>query len=85
MSKQLLRCGTSIGANISEAQCAQTKPDFLTKMYVAFKESSETKYWLKLLRNTGYLSEKEYDSMKADNDELLKLLTSTTKTAKGQN
>lgn len=81
MSKQLLRCGTSIGANVSEAQCAQTKPDFVTKMFIAYKECNETMYWLRLLHNTDYLTEREYTSINDDCVELFKLLTSTTKTA----
>lgn len=82
MSKQLLRSGTSIGANIAEAECGISKKDFLAKMYIAFKECSETKYWLELLFATDYLNETEYNSIIADCDELLKLLTSITKTAK---
>ena len=82
MSKQLLRSGTSIGANIAEAECGISKKDFLVKMYIAFKECSETKYWLELLYSTEYLSEAEYNSIITDCDELLKLLTSITKTAK---
>lgn len=56
MSKQILRSGTNIGANIAEAECAFSKKDFLAKMYIAFKECSETKYWLELLYKTEYLS-----------------------------
>lgn len=85
MSKQLLRSGTSIGANIAEAECGISKKDFLAKMYIAFKECSETKYWLQLLYSTDYLSEVEYNSIIADCDELLKLLTAITKTTKTNN
>ena len=79
MSKQLLRCGTSIGANISEAQYGQSKADFLTKMQIALKEASETSYWLRLLYLTDYLSETEYNSMMRDINELLRLLTAICK------
>ena len=79
MSKQLLRCGTSIGANISEAQYGQSKADFLTKMQIALKEASETSYWLRLLYRTDYLSETEYNSMMRDINELLRLLTAICK------
>ena len=82
MSKQLMRSGTSIGANIAEAECGISKKDFLAKIYIAFKECSETKYWLELLYSTEYLSETEYDSILSDCNELLKLLTAITKTTK---
>ena len=82
ISNQIGRSGTSIGANIAEAECGISKKDFLAKMYIAFKECSETKYWLELLFATDYLNETEYNSIIADCDELLKLLTSITKTAK---
>ena len=59
LSKQLLRCGTSIGANIAEAQCGISGKDFLAKMYIAFKEASETRYWLTLLYKSNYLK-REY-------------------------
>lgn len=80
MSKQLLRAGTSIGANISEAECAQTQADFLAKLYIAYKECNETKYWIKLLHRTEYLSEKEFNSINKDCMELLKMLSRITKT-----
>lgn len=82
LSKQLLRSGTSIGANIAEAEVAISKKDFLAKMYIAFKECSETKYWLDLLYSTEYITEKEYNSIVSECEELLKLLTTITKTAK---
>lgn len=82
MSKQVLRSGTSIGANIAEAEYGISKKDFLAKMYIALKECSETKYWLEILYSTGYLTETEYNSIIDDCDELLKLLTAITKTAK---
>ncbi len=80
MSKQLMRSGTSIGANISEGICGISKKDFLSKMYIAFKECVETQYWLDLLNETEYLSETEYRSIYEDCEELRKLLSSITKT-----
>ena len=62
LSKQLLRSGTSIGANVAEAEQAQSRPDFVSKMNIALKETSETKYWIKLLKATDFLSEKESSS-----------------------
>lgn len=80
MSKQLLRSGTSIGANIAECNCAFSKKDFLAKMYIAFKECSETRYWLTLLHDTDYLTDAEYQSVHADCTELYKMLAAITKT-----
>ena len=82
LSKQLLRSSTSIGANISEAECAISKKDFLAKMYIAFKECNETKYWLELLYLSEYFTKEEYDSLNNDAEELYKLLSSITKTVK---
>ena len=82
MSNQLLKSGTSIGANIAEAICAMSDKDFLAKIYIAFKECSETKYWLDLLYETSYLNNQEYSSIYADCEELRKLLSSITKTTK---
>ena len=79
MSKQLLRCGTSIGANIAEAQYGQSKADFHAKMQIALKEANETSYWLRLLHRTDYLSETEFKSLMADINELLRLLTAICK------
>lgn len=76
MSKQLLRCGTSIGANIAEAQRGQSKADFIAKMTIALKEANETEYWLKLLHRTQYLSNEQYESINNDIQELLGLLVS---------
>lgn len=78
LSKQLLRSGTSIGANVVEAQAAVSKKDFLAKMYVSFKECCETEYWLELLHETGYLSDSEFESINQDNTTLKKLLSSIT-------
>lgn len=82
MSKQLLKSGTSIGANIHEAAFAQSKRDFVSKMHIALKEAAETDYWLELLVSTDYLTEEQHTSIKADNDELLRLLHSTVNTTK---
>lgn len=79
LSKQLLRCGTSIGANVAEAQKAQTKPDFNTKMNIALKESNETQYWLKLLYKTDFLTENEFNSIENDAKEITAILTSICK------
>ena len=81
MSKQVLRSGTSIGANIAEAQYAQSKADFLSKMHISLKEASETKFWLNLLYSTSYINN-SHTSIMNDCDELLKLLTATCKTTK---
>lgn len=80
LSKQLLRCGTSIGANIAEAQRGQSTADFAAKMCIALKEANETEYWLKLLYRTDFLSQAQYDSLCNDLSELLKMLTSICKT-----
>ncbi len=85
MSKQLLKSGTSIGANIAESTCAMSSKDFLAKTYIAFKECAETQYWLDLLLETDYLSEQQYQSISADCSELKKLLSSITKTLKENN
>ena len=82
LSKQLLRSGTSIGANIREAVQGFSRNDFLYKMNLALKESSETCYWLELLYETDYLSSAQYESIYADAQELLKLLTAIIKTTR---
>ena len=74
MSKQILRSGTSIGANLAEADYAISKSDFLSKLYISLKETSETLYWLKLLFRTDYISEKEYSSFYDDGEEIRKIL-----------
>jgi four helix bundle protein len=73
LSKQLLRSGTSIGANIEEAEGAITKKDFLNKIYTAHKEARETSFWLELLHETNYLNDKEFISIFNDCEELIKL------------
>ena len=85
LSKQVLRSGTSIGANIRESRNAQTVKDFITKLYIASKEADETGYWLELLKETGYISEEQYYSLNQDCDEIMKLLTSIIKTTKKNN
>lgn len=82
LSKQLLRSGTSIGANVVEAQRAQTKPDFHTKMSVAVKEAGETQYWIRLLHKTEYLTDKEFKSLNDDISEILSLLIAICKNSK---
>ena len=82
LSKQLLRSGTSIGANIAEAQQAQSRTDFASKLGIALKETSETKYWLRLLKETGYLSETQFESVFNDCVEIEKILTSIIKSSK---
>lgn len=82
LSKQLLRSGTSIGANIKEAIRGQSKADFIAKMSIALKEASETEYWLELLYETDFIDQKQFNSIYADNNELLKLLTSIVKSSK---
>ena len=80
ISKQVLRSGTSIGANVAESECAISKRDFVAKIYIALKECAETIYWLDLLVETDFLSENEYKSLVADCVEIKKRLTATTKT-----
>ena len=83
MSKQILRSGTSIGANITEGHYAASKPDFINKYAIAEKEAAETRYWLTLLVKSGYLHDDEATrSLIADCDEVLSLLVSSIKTAK---
>lgn len=84
MSKQLLRSGTSIGANIAEAEFAISPDDFVAKLYISLKECNESLYWLKLLVRSDYLTEEQYESMYADCNEILKLLIAITKTLKEQ-
>ena len=81
LSKQLLRSGTSIGANVSEAQRGQSKPDFVSKMSIALKEANESEYWLRLLYASEYLNEAEFTSMSRDVNELISLLVAICKSA----
>ena len=82
LSKQLLRSGTSIGANVAEAEQAQSTPDFVSKMSIALKEASETKYWIRLLASTSYLTEAETVSILHDCVEIEKILVSIIKSSK---
>lgn len=82
LSKQLLRSGTSIGANVRESEHAKSKADFIHKLSIALKEANETEYWIDLLFETKYLSQTEFDIIKPKIVELLKLLTSIINTSK---
>ena len=84
LAKQLLKSGTSIGANVSEGEQAQSKADFHSKMCIALKEANETYYWLRLLLATEYITEKEYIPIESDIKEILALLTSICKTTQQQ-
>ena len=78
----MLRSGTSIGANVNEALCAISRKEFLAKMYIAYKESAESLYWLELLRDAGYITESESESIMSDCEDIKKILSSITKTVK---
>ena len=82
MSKQLLRCGTSIGANYSESLSAESELDFIHKLAIVQKEANETLFWLELLWKTDYLTDKQYESLEADCTELRKIITSIILTTK---
>ena len=84
LSKQLLRSGTSIGANVKEAIRGQSRADFYAKLNISLKEASETEYWLELLHESEYIEEKAFNSIYADCQELIKLLVAITKTQKGE-
>ncbi|MDY7003815.1 MAG: four helix bundle protein [Cyanobacteriota bacterium] len=79
LSKQLLRSGTSIGANIAEANGGISQADFRAKMSIAYKETLETKYWLSLLKDTDYIEEKAFESIHQDADEISKILFAIVK------
>ncbi len=82
MVKQIVRSGTSVGANVSESQFAQTRADFLTKMTIALKEANETRFWLKRLYAYGSLNDKEYESIIKDNEDIIGILTTITRTTR---
>ena len=82
MSKQLLRSGTSIGANISEALSAESTADFIHKLSISQKELNETQYWLTLLQKTEYISDKQYESIQQDCEDIRKILISIIITSK---
>ena len=79
IADQMFRSGTSIGANIAEAQCAISKKDFIAKLYISLKESNETLYWLRLLQRTQYITNKQYESVYKDCEELKRMLVSIAK------
>ena len=85
MSKQLLRSGTSIGANIAESLYAESDADFVHKLKIAQKEASETRFWLKLLYSSGYLYDSLYTTLKKECDSLLRILSSILKSMKNRN
>ncbi len=87
LSKQLLRCGTSVGANINEVQAGQSKADFIAKMSIASKEARESQYWINLLIKTDYLNsdDEHTKSLLNDIEEIVKLLTSIVKSSQGRN
>lgn len=82
LSKQILRSGTSIGANLEEARYAVSRNDFYAKLYISLKECAETLYWLRLLKATDYLTNKMFNSLYADCEEIRKMLLASTKTIK---
>jgi four helix bundle protein len=82
LSKQLLKSGTSVGANVKEALRGQSRADFISKMNIALKEISETEYWLEILHETGYINETQFTSIYKDCQELLKILYSIVKTSR---
>jgi four helix bundle protein len=82
LSKQILRCGTSIGANVEESIGAVSKKDFLNKMYIAYKETRETKYWINLLKDSSYISEEVGSSLLKDCEEILRILGKIISTSK---
>ena len=82
LSKQILRCGTSIGANIEEAIGGQSRADFLAKLTIAYKEARETAYWLRLLKDTDYLTETQFESVHNDVQELCRIISAIQKSTK---
>ena len=82
LSKQILKSGTSIGANVHEAIGGQSKPDFISKMQIAYKEALETEYWLNLLKDTGFINEELYNDLINHCEEIVKILTSILNTSK---
>lgn len=84
LSKQLLRSGTSIGANVAEAFYGQSEADFIAKLSISQKETGETMYWLELVPESEYLKDNEFNSIYAEAEELMKLLTSSIKTVKAK-
>jgi len=85
LSKQVLRAGTAVGALVCEAEFAQSKPDFVSKLSIALKEASETRYWMRLLHESNFLTETMFTSIQPDINDLIALLASSVKTAKQDN
>ena len=85
LSKQLLRSGTSIGANVEEAIGGQSRKDFFAKLTIAYKEARESHYWIRLLKDTGFLLENESESLLKDIEEILKIIGSIQKTIRNTN
>ena len=85
LSKQLLRSGTSIGADAKEGAYAQTKADLMTKLFIAQKECAETEYWLELLYESEYIPKDKFDTIYSDCQELMRILVASTKTLQGKN
>lgn len=82
LSKQVLRCGTSIGANVEEAIGGQSRADFVSKMSIAYKEARETSYWLRLLKDTDYLTPSQFSNIHSDAEELCRIIASIQKSVK---
>ena len=85
IADQMFRSGTSIGANLAEAQCAVSRNDFISKLHISLKESNETLYWLQLLYRTRFITEKQFKSVYADCEELKRILMSASKKARANN
>ena len=84
MSNQILRSGTSIGANIHEGIYAQSRDDFVSKMSISLKEASETEYWLELLSESGYITSEQFESIYSDCRDIIRILMSITKTQRNK-
>ena len=85
MSKQILRCGTSIGANISESVFAQSRQDFISKLSISLKEASETKFWLDILHETDFITDSQFESLNEDNSKLIGTLVNIINSTKKNN
>lgn len=84
LSKQLLRCGTSIGANIEEADGSISKKEFIAKLQISYKEAKETRFWLNLLTDSNYLTKEDSERLLTDCNELIRIISAILKTSKGQ-
>ena len=82
MSKQILRCGTSVGANISESVFAQSRQDFISKLSISLKEASETKFWLDILHETDFITDSQFESLNEDNSKLIGTLVNIINSTK---